>query len=272
MRCPCGVVTILALGVLLTACAGDARGSQPSSPSIPRQTASSGDYELRPAAGWHVAGRVTARPAPHGDRRLDIAVVGPDAEVMQRFMWHVAALRCDEWGTFAPQPKRYLPGTTIERSPILGSPQSQHHGSPGLDQRTLQRRRIRLPWRERHACHLRRPAATILNPGVMTYPFCQAICGGAMMQQPRYDERVETSAFRVVDLTSQAGKEARHVQGWRKGDILAWLSQFGELKQPISDNPDLYVLYSPSGLLTGFLLTEEGEIFIIADHTTYRPG
>ncbi len=118
MRCPGGVVTILALGVLLTACVGDVPGSQPP-PSIPRQTAVIGDYELRPAAGWHVAGRVTARPAPHGDQLLDIAVVGPDAEVMQRFMWHVAALRCDEWGTFAPQPKRYFPGTTVERSPVF---------------------------------------------------------------------------------------------------------------------------------------------------------
>jgi hypothetical protein len=75
-------------------------------------------YALRPAEGWQVAGNVTVQPVPSGEHLLTVSVIGPDAEVMQRYGWWVAALACDEFGTFAQyhKPKLYFPGTLIERS------------------------------------------------------------------------------------------------------------------------------------------------------------
>ena len=58
------------------------------------------------------------QPALNGEQMLNVAVIGPDAEVMQRYGWWVAAFACDEFVAFAQyhKPKLYFPGTTIERS------------------------------------------------------------------------------------------------------------------------------------------------------------
>jgi hypothetical protein len=76
-------------------------------------------------------------------------------------------------------------------------------------------------------------------------------------------------AFHVIDLESQARAVARHIRGWKKSDILTWLSQFGGIVQPFPDNPNLYRFRSYSGITTGFLLTDSGEFAIILDHTTW---
>lgn len=66
----------------------------------------------------------------------------------------------------------------------------------------------------------------------------------------------------MVDLVTQAEAVARHVRDWTKPSILRWLRQYGEIKQSAL-NPDLYVFYAPSGLVSAFLLDEEGN-FILA--------
>jgi hypothetical protein len=80
----------------------------------------------------------------------------------------------------------------------------------------------------------------------------------------------EASCFRVIDLGSQADAVARHIRGWSRDEVLAWLGRYGKIKR-FPHNADLYSLLAPYGLLTGFVLREGGEFLIIVDHTTYRP-
>ena len=77
--------------------------------------------------------------------------------------------------------------------------------------------------------------------------------------------------FRVADLASQAGAVARHIEGWPREEVLAWLSQYGEVLQVYPNNDDVYRFTAPSGLWTGFILRRDGDFLIIGDHTTYRP-
>ena len=74
----------------------------------------------------------------------------------------------------------------------------------------------------------------------------------------------------VVDLHSQAAAVARHVRGWPKERVLAWLARYGTLKQVLPDDDDLYSFLAPSGLRTGFVLREDGEFFIISTRAVYR--
>jgi hypothetical protein len=76
--------------------------------------------------------------------------------------------------------------------------------------------------------------------------------------------------FRVIDLDSQADAVARHIRGWSRDEVLAWLGRYGKIKR-FPHNADLYSFLAPSGLLTGFVLREGGEFLIIVDHTTYSP-
>ena len=109
------LIPVVTFALLMAVCARDTQVTQATAPastgmgSIPA-------YTLRPAEGWHVAGHVTVQPAPNGDHLLTVSVVGPDAEVMQRYGWWVAAFACAEFGTFAQyhKPKLYFPGTMIE--------------------------------------------------------------------------------------------------------------------------------------------------------------
>ena len=75
--------------------------------------------------------------------------------------------------------------------------------------------------------------------------------------------------FRVIDLDSQADAVARHIRGWSRDEVLAWLGRYGKIKR--SYYADSYSFLAPSGLLTIFSLSEGGEFLIILDHTTYRP-
>ena len=76
--------------------------------------------------------------------------------------------------------------------------------------------------------------------------------------------------FHVVDLASQAHAVARYTAGWPRERVLAWLGQFGQVAKPFELNDDLYTFLPPCGLLTGFILQENGEFYIIGDHTTHR--
>ena len=76
--------------------------------------------------------------------------------------------------------------------------------------------------------------------------------------------------FYVVDLASQAHAVATSTRGWWRERVLAWLSRYGQVTQIYENNADLYTFRSPSGLWTGFILSEDGEFYLIADHTTYR--
>ena len=77
--------------------------------------------------------------------------------------------------------------------------------------------------------------------------------------------------FRVVDLASQASAVAHYTRGWARDEVLMWLRQFGEAVG--SDRfPNHYRFISACGLHTGFILTEDGELLIVGDHTIYRPA
>ena len=76
--------------------------------------------------------------------------------------------------------------------------------------------------------------------------------------------------FRVIDLGSQADAVARHIRGWPRDEVLAWLGRHGRIRR-FPDLPDTFSFLAPSGLLTGFVLREHGEFLIIVDHTTYIP-
>ena len=78
--------------------------------------------------------------------------------------------------------------------------------------------------------------------------------------------------FMLIDLDSQADAVARYVWGWKAEDILNWMSQYGsiaKIKNPYDDR--LYVLCSMGGIKTPFRFTENDEIIILREHTTYRP-
>lgn len=112
-------IAILGLVLLAVFPAGDARRGQPAAAGA--SPADAAWYALRPAAGWHLAGRVAVQPAPNGDFRFTVSVVGPDEEIIRKLGWQVMALTCDELASPARylKPKRYVPGTTIERSRML---------------------------------------------------------------------------------------------------------------------------------------------------------
>jgi hypothetical protein len=80
----------------------------------------------------------------------------------------------------------------------------------------------------------------------------------------------DTPCFRVIDLGSQADAVARHIRGWSREEVLAWLGRYGKITR-FSHDADVYSFLAPSGLRTGFVLREGGEFIIIVDHTTYRP-
>lgn len=77
--------------------------------------------------------------------------------------------------------------------------------------------------------------------------------------------------FIVVDLGCQAEAVANHVRGWTKEQILDWLSQHGEVsKRPHPYDNDLYAFRSRTGQYTAFRLLDDGQLFIIGDHSTSR--
>ena len=77
----------------------------------------------------------------------------------------------------------------------------------------------------------------------------------------------DASCFWVIDLGSQADAVARYIKGCSRDEVLAWLSRYGKIKRFPHDS-DVYSFLAPSGLQTGFVLREDGEFFIILDHTT----
>ena len=111
------LITGIALTLLAIVCARDTRPVQAIAPG----TVIDSTYVLHPADGWHVAGQVTVVPASNGEHLLTVWVTGPDAEVMQRFGWSVAALACDEFDPVSQyfKPKLYFPGTMVERSRVF---------------------------------------------------------------------------------------------------------------------------------------------------------
>jgi hypothetical protein len=80
------------------------------------------------------------------------------------------------------------------------------------------------------------------------------------------------SDFKIVNLASQADAVAHHVIGWRKEEILAWLGRQGTLAAIHPDDPNVYSILAPAGIQTGFILRDNGEFLIVADHTAYRPN
>jgi sugar lactone lactonase YvrE len=78
------------------------------------------------------------------------------------------------------------------------------------------------------------------------------------------------SDFKIVDLASQGSAVAQHVRGWQKEEILAWLGRRGKLRAVHPDDPDVYSFLTPAGIQTAFILRDNGEFLIVADHTTYR--
>jgi len=76
----------------------------------------------------------------------------------------------------------------------------------------------------------------------------------------------------LVDLDSQAEEVARYVKGWKPEAILSWLRQYGTIEKvanPYDNN--LYLFTSSGGIETGLSISEEGELTVIRQHTTYRP-
>jgi hypothetical protein len=89
------------------------------------------------------------------------------------------------------------------------------------------------------------------------------------LPSPRVED---TPYFRVIDLGSQADAVARHIRGWSRDEVLAWLRRHGRIKQLHTPyDVDTYSFLAPSGLQTGFILREDGEFLILLDHTSYRP-
>ena len=69
--------------------------------------------------------------------------------------------------------------------------------------------------------------------------------------------------FRVVDLQSQVGAVARHIEGWSRDDVLAWLGRYGEVfAAPTAE--DAYVFTSHCGLRSFFKLTGAGKFGLAA--------
>src|SRR5262245_57889278 len=82
-----------------------------------------------------------------------------------------------------------------------------------------------------------------------------------------YDKRMSTKPFVLLDLASQADAVAQYIQGWETADILAWMRCYGTVLDWSWKDPDYYVFCAPTGLYTGFRLTDD-EFVIFGDHTT----
>lgn len=77
--------------------------------------------------------------------------------------------------------------------------------------------------------------------------------------------------FVVIDLFSQGRAVQRHVQGWAKEDVLAWLRHWGTLEGwQYLDFPVTYAFRAWCGTVTHFSL--EGGVFTFyGDHCVALP-
>ena len=77
-----------------------------------------------------------------------------------------------------------------------------------------------------------------------------------------------TNAFMLIDLESQAHAVVRYVTGWTRSEFVDWLGLFGEV-QRWERSPNIYFFHSHFGFRTGLLLTDDGKLIFIYDHTMH---
>ena len=75
--------------------------------------------------------------------------------------------------------------------------------------------------------------------------------------------------FILLDLYSQADFIPQEVRTWPRQRVLAWLRQYGEVREwpmPVGDVASEF--RAPSGLTTTFILTDDGKLSIfLGDHS-----
>lgn len=75
----------------------------------------------------------------------------------------------------------------------------------------------------------------------------------------------------MVDLFSQGRAVQRHVQGWPKADVLAWLRHWGTIDSwQYVGQTETHAFRAWCGTLTLFLL-EDGQFTFLGDHSTASP-
>ncbi len=81
------------------------------------------------------------------------------------------------------------------------------------------------------------------------------------------------SDFILVDLNSQADAFARHIKGWSVDRILDFMRKYGEVRVIFERyNDKAYAFHSNSGKRSRFRFTEDGQLVILGDNTSYMPG